>query len=79
LSAYEHVTLYLPRARHGLIPQLVGLSVSDARAKLAPLKVRVRLAGGRTGAVIAQTPLSGVAAGPGMKVVLTVRRAKTAG
>jgi penicillin-binding protein 1A len=81
LSAWDHVTLVLPKALHGVVPRLVGLSVPEARAKLAKLRVGVRLEGPTTGKVVAQKPTSGVAAGPGMRVVLRVSAAprRTAG
>jgi membrane peptidoglycan carboxypeptidase len=73
LSAYDTVTLWVARSAHGVVPKVVGLAVPRARARLAHLKVRVRLAGGVSGRVVAQTPRSGVASAPGMQVVLTVK------
>ena len=35
LSAWDKVTLVLPKALHGVVPRVVGLSVGQARAKLA--------------------------------------------
>jgi penicillin-binding protein 1A len=79
LSAYDKVTLVLPRALHGVVPKLVGVPIARARAKLRRLKVRVRVAGARKGRVVAQVPQSGVASVPGMRVVLTVRPVRTGG
>jgi penicillin-binding protein 1A len=79
LSAWDKVTLVLPKAQHGVVPRLVGMSVSRAEEKLARLKVRVRLEGGGAGKVVAQTPTWGVAAGPGMSIVLRVSGAGTGG
>jgi hypothetical protein len=82
LSAWEKVTLVLPKAQKGVIPKLVGLSVPRARAKLVGMNLDVRLKGGRAGTVVAQTPRWRVAAWPGMRLVLTVKPAaarKTAG
>ena len=55
------------------------MPVARARAALARLQLRARLTGGSAGKVVAQQPQSGVAAAPGMRVVLTVKRARTAG
>jgi penicillin-binding protein 1A len=73
LSAYQTVRLIVPRAMHGLVPKLVGLSVPRARAKLARLKMRATLLGSRVGTVVAQNLRPGVAAAPGLPIVLTVR------
>jgi penicillin-binding protein 1A len=74
LSAWDKVRLVLPKAQHGIVPRLVGLTVARARAKLGRLKLDVRLEGGRTGKVVAQQPHWGVAAAPGMRLVLSVTR-----
>jgi len=74
LSAWDHVTLVLPKAQHGVVPRLVGLSVASARARLARLKLDVLVRGGDSGTVVAQQPAWGVAAAPGMRLVLSVRR-----
>ncbi|MEI8106028.1 MAG: PBP1A family penicillin-binding protein [Actinomycetes bacterium] len=81
LSAYDKVTLVLPKATHGVTPKLVGLRVADARAKLAAIGVRVgvRIVGPRLGRVVAQTPRPGVAAGADLPFVLTTVRAGKAG
>ena len=50
------------------------MTVPKARAALAGLKLLVRVSGGVLGRVVSQVPRSGVAAAPGMQVVLTVRR-----
>ncbi|MBV8080603.1 MAG: hypothetical protein JO186_09555, partial [Actinobacteria bacterium] len=69
LSAWDHVTLVLPKAQHGVVPRLVGLTVARAMAKLAALKLRVRVRG-HSGKIVAQQPVWGVAAAPGMRIVL---------
>jgi penicillin-binding protein 1A len=74
LSAYDHVRLTLTRATHGVIPSLSGLTLPRARAKLSQLKCRDVVFGNKTGRVVAQMPHAGVAAAPGMTVVLTLRR-----
>ena len=72
LSSYDKVRLVLSRAEHGVVPHLVGLPLARAQAALAKLKVQVEVDGAAAGRVIAQQPRSGVAAGPGMHIVLTV-------
>ncbi len=80
LSAGDSVRLYVtrPDPRYGLVPNLVGSSLADARARLgkASLKPRVAYAKGPAGTIVEQTPEAGVAAGPGLKVRLVVGRAK---
>jgi penicillin-binding protein 1A len=73
LSAYDKVTLVLPKSLHGVIPRLVGLSLKRAEAKLARLHVHVHVAGAHAGRVVGQAPRAGTAAAPGMKVTLAVK------
>jgi penicillin-binding protein 1A len=75
LSSYQKVRLVVSRAVYGVVPRLVGMNVPAARATLARMKLRARLSGGVSGRVVAQEPRPGVAAGPGMRVVLTVKPA----
>jgi hypothetical protein len=74
LSAYDKVHLVVSRAVYGVVPRLVGMPVAKARAALAKLQLHARVAGGSGGKVVSQKPASGVAAAPGMRVVLTVKR-----
>ncbi|MGZ4354572.1 MAG: PBP1A family penicillin-binding protein [Gaiellaceae bacterium] len=76
LSSFDKVTLVLAKPLHGLVPRIVGLSLRDARAKLAELKLlpAVRFGDGKPGRVVSQEPLAGVAAAPGMTVRLIVAR-----
>lgn len=80
LSAGDPVRLYVtrPDPRYGLVPNLVGSSLADARARLRDvrLNVRVTYARGTAGVVVAQRPQAGVAAGNGLRVGLVVGRAK---
>ena len=67
----------MPKAQHGVIPKLVGLTLREARAKLDRRKLRTEVAGftdGRPGRIVAQVPLPGLAARPGMRVSLVVGR-----
>jgi beta-lactam-binding protein with PASTA domain len=75
LSAWDKVTLVLQKAQHGVVPRVIGLTVAQARAKLAPLKLKLRVTGSRSGKVVSQQPRWGVAAAPGMRVVARVKPA----
>ncbi|HEY4347747.1 MAG TPA: penicillin-binding transpeptidase domain-containing protein, partial [Gaiellaceae bacterium] len=74
LSAYDTVTLWVAKPTHGVVPRLVGMPIARARARLAKLKLSVRVTGGTGGRVATQTVRPGVAAAPGMLIVLGVRR-----
>jgi penicillin-binding protein 1A len=75
LSAYDTVKLVVSRAVYGVVPRLVGMPVPKARKTLARLELHGRFEGGGSGRIVAQTPHAGVAAEPGMRVFLTVKRA----
>ena len=79
LSANDSVRLYVtrPDPRYGLLPNLVGSSVTAARSRLKTLEARTKVTyeKGPTGSVLEQTPEPGVAAGKGLKVRLVVGRA----
>ena len=65
LSSYDRVMLVVPRAQHGVVPNVVGLKLAHARTKLAKLGLDprvVRFMQGKTGRVVAQKPKAGVAA-----------------
>jgi beta-lactam-binding protein with PASTA domain len=66
-----------PDPRYGLLPNLVGSSVTAARSRLKTLEARTKVTyeRGPTGSVLEQTPEPGVAAGKGLKVRLVVGRA----
>jgi penicillin-binding protein 1A len=77
LSSYDTVTLILPKAQHGVIPKVVGLTLREARTKLRRIDARQDVAGftdGRPGRVVAQVPAPGLAARPGMTVSVVVGR-----
>jgi penicillin-binding protein 1A len=77
LSSYTKVTLVMAKAVHGLVPKVVGLKLGAARARLRKAKLGVRVGGlvdGKQGRVLAQAPVPGVAAWPGMPVVLQIGR-----
>jgi penicillin-binding protein 1A len=77
LSSYDDVTLVLPRATHGVVPNVVGLDLRHAREKLRGRRLNgvvVRFADGRAGRVVSQAPPAGVAAAPRMQIKLVVAR-----
>jgi len=80
LSAGTTVRLFVtrPDPRYGLVPNLVGSSLEDARARLGKLELspRITYGTGLPGTVVEQTPPAGVAAGPGLKMELVVARGK---
>jgi membrane peptidoglycan carboxypeptidase len=76
LSSYDDVTLVLPRATHGVIPQVVGQTLRQARAKLVSRKLglKVTFGDGRAGRIVSQAPVGGVAAAPGVTLRVVVGR-----
>ena len=77
LSSYETVTLILPKPLHGVIPKLTGLTLREARGRLAKVKLSYEVAGftdGPPGKVVAQSPAAGLAARPDLTVSLIVGR-----
>jgi beta-lactam-binding protein with PASTA domain len=70
------VTLSVTKARYGLIPDLVGSSLADARAQLrrVGVRVRVRYGKGARGTILRQNLAPGVAAWPGITIRLLVGR-----
>jgi penicillin-binding protein 1A len=77
LSSYDNVTLILPKAQHGIVPKLIGLTLRDARTKLRRVDLLPDVAGftdGRPGRIVAQFPSAGLAARPGLAVSVVVGR-----
>jgi penicillin-binding protein 1A len=75
LSSYDNVILVLAKPVNGLVPDVVGLTLPEARAKLRSLGLRLQAGAfvqGSPGRVIAQRPRSGGAAKPGMIVSLVI-------
>ena len=59
LSSFDNVTLVLARAKHGLIPDVQGATLGDARRTLAQRQLRTRVTRvgtGPPGTVVAQSP-----------------------
>ena len=77
LSSYETVTLVLAKALDGVVPNVTGLPLRQARRRL---RVRgfvpaiERFAEGPAGEVVAQAPPAGVAGAPKLRVSLVVGR-----
>ena len=63
-------------ATQGVIPNLVGRSLSDARLRLKKLKIEPKISWGigKPGTVLQQKPRAGLAAAPCVKVELVVAR-----
>ena len=64
----------------GVIPDLVGKTLADARLRLKKLKIEPKISWGigKPGTVLEQKPRAGLAAAPGMKVELVVARSGSA-
>jgi penicillin-binding protein 1A len=78
LSSWSTVRIVLPRSRNGRIPDVVGLTLEEARMRLARRKlagdVRAYADGGTGGVVLAQFPRAGRAAVRNMTIRLVVSR-----
>jgi penicillin-binding protein 1A len=77
LSSFDTVTLVLPKAMHGVVPKLEGLTLRKAREKVRKAGLRLRVeqwTDGDSGRVVAQAPRGGVAAAKDMEVKLVVGR-----
>jgi len=72
-SAYDKITLVLPKSLHGVVPRVTGLSLTRARAKLERLHLKVQVTGGSKGKVVKQSVAPRTAASPGLTIQLTVR------
>jgi penicillin-binding protein 1A len=77
LSSYDDVIVVLAKPVNGLVPDVVGLTPAQARAKLKSLDLRIRagpFVQGNPGRVVAQQPRAGGAVKPGMSVTLYLGR-----
>jgi penicillin-binding protein 1A len=70
------IKLYVSHPEHGLLPNLVGSSLGDARVQLKKLHLRatVVIDDGQKGTILQQSLPPGVAIGPGLKLKLLVGR-----
>jgi len=73
-SAHDTITIVVTKARYGLVPDLVGSALVDARPQLAKLKLRtvVSYVKGASGTILRQSLQPGVAAWPGLTIRLVV-------
>ena len=78
LSSWSTVKIVLPRAPNGRIPDVVGLTLEQARNRLARRRlagtIRTYADGAPAGTVLAQFPRAGRAAVPNMTIRLVVAR-----
>jgi beta-lactam-binding protein with PASTA domain len=74
LSANDTVTIWISKARDGVLPNFVGSSLDDAEGEAARLKLRANVVtvAGRAHTVLEQFPKPGVAVAPGLRVKLVV-------
>ena len=79
-SSYDRIILVVSKATQGVIPNLVGKNLEDARLRLKKLKLEptIRWSSGKPGTVLEQRPKPGLAAAPGLKIELVVARARGA-
>jgi beta-lactam-binding protein with PASTA domain len=72
-SAGDRVTIVLAKSTHGLVPNVVGLTLDQARTKLERMKIEVQTTGDSDGKVTAQSVAPRRAAAPGLEITLTVK------
>jgi penicillin-binding protein 1A len=74
LSSDDRVVLFVTKAQHGVVPDLVGVTTEEAERRLRELSLKptITFGSGPAGTVVAQQPRPGVAAAPGLKVALVV-------
>jgi hypothetical protein len=75
-SSFDQIILVVTKPLHGVIPNVVGKTVGDARLRLERLELEPEITwvDGKPGTVLEQTPKAGLAAAPGVKVELVVAR-----
>ncbi|HEU0247299.1 MAG TPA: penicillin-binding transpeptidase domain-containing protein, partial [Gaiellaceae bacterium] len=74
LSANDTVTIWISKARHGVLPNFVGSSLEDVQRETARLELHTNVvtAPGREGTILQQFPRPAVAVAPGLRVKLVV-------
>jgi membrane peptidoglycan carboxypeptidase len=79
-SSYDRIILVVSKATQGVIPNLVGRNLADARLRLKKLKIEPKISWGtgKPGTILQQRPRAGLAAAPGVKVELVVARGVSA-
>jgi penicillin-binding protein 1A len=78
-SSYDRIILIVTKATQGVIPNLVGRDIADARLRLKRLKLEPHITwvAGPSGKVVEQKTKPGLAAAPGVKVDLVVARSRS--
>jgi penicillin-binding protein 1A len=74
LSANDPVTIWISKARHGVLPNFVGSTLEDVQSETDRLKLiaNVVTAPGHEGTILQQFPRPGVAVAPGLRVKVVV-------
>jgi penicillin-binding protein 1A len=76
LSSGDRVTIVLSKALEGVVPNVVGMTVDRARARLKRLKLEVTISPSDapgSARIVAQSPRGGRASAPGMGITLVVK------
>jgi penicillin-binding protein 1A len=76
LSSGARVTLVLSKALHGVVPNVVGMTIDRARKKLERFKLEVTVSPSDapgSARIVAQAPRAGRASAPGMGITLAVK------
>ena len=76
LSSGDRVTIVLSKALAGVVPNVVGMTVDRAKARLKHLKLDVTISPGDapgSARIVAQSPRAGRASAPGMGLTLAVK------
>ena len=78
-SSYDRIILVVSKATQGVVPNLVGRDIADARKRLKDLKLEpaITWVDGDSGKVLEQKTRAGLAAAPGAKVKLVVSRSRS--
>ncbi len=76
LSSGDRVTIVLSKALEGLVPNVVGMTVDRAKARLKRLKLEVTISPSDapgSARIVAQSPRAARASAPGMGITLAVK------
>jgi penicillin-binding protein 1A len=76
LSSGDRVTIVLSKALKGVVPNVVGMTLERARARLEPLKLDLNVSPSDapgSARIVAQSPRAGRASAPGMGITLAVK------
>jgi penicillin-binding protein 1A len=77
LSSHDSVTLFVSKPLHGVVPNLIGFTLREARIKLRRVGLSLDIAGftdGESGTIVAQSPRANVAARKDLDVSVVVGR-----